>query len=64
MAWIAGRVVGVEGVEARCLREKRARKRCARGADSVVRVLRRERTVGSSAESARLSVLSFKSLHI
>ena len=48
MAWIAGRVEGEEGgEEARCLREKRARKRCARGVDSVVRVLRRERIVGS-----------------
>lgn len=44
MAWIAGR----EDWQARCLREKRARKRSARGEDSLVRVLRRARTVGSS----------------
>jgi len=44
MAWMAGR----EAWQARCLREKRARKRRARGEDSLVRVLRRARTVGSS----------------
>lgn len=33
--------------EARCLREKRARKRRARGVDSEVRVLRSVRMVGS-----------------
>lgn len=43
MAWIAGR----EDWQARCLREKRARKRSARGEDSLVRVLRRARTVRS-----------------
>jgi hypothetical protein len=32
---------------ARCLREKRARKRAARGEDSEVTMLRRARTVGS-----------------
>jgi hypothetical protein len=32
---------------ARCLREKRARKRAARGEVSVVRIVRRARTVGS-----------------
>lgn len=35
--------------QARCFREKRARKRVARGVDSLVRVLRRVRVVGSSA---------------
>lgn len=44
MAWMAGR----EDWQARCLREKRARKRRARGSDSLVRVLRRVRIVGSS----------------
>ncbi len=44
MALIAGR----EPWHPRCLREKRARKRRARGEDSVVRVLRRARRVGSS----------------
>jgi hypothetical protein len=32
---------------ARCLSEKRARKRAARGEDSDVRIVRRARTVGS-----------------
>lgn len=42
MADMAGSVRGVGGfVDARCLREKRARKRLARGSDSVVSVLRR-----------------------
>jgi len=45
MAWIAGR----EDWQARCLREKRARNRRARGSDSLVRVLRRVRIVESSA---------------
>lgn len=36
--------------EARCLREKRARKRRARGVDSDVRVLRSVRIVGSVGE--------------
>ena len=44
MAWIAGR----EDWQARCLREKRARKRRARGSDSLVKVLRRVRIVKSS----------------
>ena len=44
MAWMAGR----EAWQARCLRENRARKRRARGEDSLVRVLRRVRTIGSS----------------
>jgi hypothetical protein len=48
MAWMAGRQ-GRDGLQARCLREKRARKRRARGEDSLVRVLRRVRTVGSSS---------------
>jgi hypothetical protein len=45
---MAGRQ-GRDGLQARCLREKRARKRRARGEDSLVRVLRRVRTVGSSS---------------
>lgn len=48
MAWMAGRH-GRDGLQARCLREKRARKRRARGEDSLVRVLRRVRTVRSSS---------------
>ena len=43
MAWIAG----IEPWPARCLREKRARKRRARGSHSEVRVLRRARIVAS-----------------
>ena len=51
MAWIAGMVCGV-GVcrQAMCLREKRARKRWARGTDSEIRALRRTRMVVSSEE--------------
>ena len=45
MAWMAG----MDDWQARCLREKSARKRRARGSVSVVRVLRRERMVGSIA---------------
>lgn len=41
--WVVG-----GGSVARCFREKRARKRCASGVVSVVRVLRRARTVGSA----------------
>ena len=41
MAWMAGR----DAWQARCLREKSARNRRARGEDSLVRVLRRVRTV-------------------
>lgn len=49
MAWIAGSVLSVGGCrQARCLREKRARNRRARGSDSEVRVLRRARMVGST----------------
>lgn len=48
MAWMAGRQ-GRDGMQARCLREKRARKRRARGEDSLVRVLRRVRMVWSSS---------------
>lgn len=44
MAWMAGR----EDWQAKCLREKRARKRRARGSDSLLRVLRRVRIVESS----------------
>jgi hypothetical protein len=40
-------MAGREDWQARCLREKRARKRRARGSDSDVRVLRRATTVGS-----------------
>jgi len=47
MAEMAGMHDGLSGWQARCLREKRARKRFARGSDSVVRVLRSERRVGS-----------------
>lgn len=43
MAWMAGR----EDWQAKCLREKSARKRRARGSDSLVRVLRRMVIVGS-----------------
>lgn len=43
IAWMAGR----EDWQARCLREKRARKRRARGSDSEVSVLRREMIAGS-----------------
>ncbi len=42
------RIAGIEAWHARCLREKSARKRRARGEDSVIRVLRRARMVGSS----------------
>ena len=50
MAWIAGRglLLVLAGRQARCLRENRARKRRARGSDSLVRVLRRVRMVVSS----------------
>lgn len=57
IAWMAGR----EDWQAICLREKRARKRRARGSDSEVKVLRRVMIVGSSvgghdvAEGAILS---------
>jgi len=43
MAWMAG----TEDWHARCLREKRARNRRARGSFSEQRVLRRARMVGS-----------------
>lgn len=43
MAWMAGS----EDWHAKCLREKSARKRRARGSDSEQRVLRRARIVGS-----------------
>lgn len=62
MAWMAGR----EDWQARCLREKRARKRRASGSDSLVRVLRRVRIVGSStgggdvAEGAILLLFLFR----
>lgn len=46
IAWIAWSASG-PGWQARCLREKSARKRRASGADSVVRILRRVRIVGS-----------------
>jgi len=45
MAEIAGMHDGVSGWQARCFSEKRARKRLARGSDSVVRVLRSEMRV-------------------
>jgi hypothetical protein len=49
MARIAGRVCGVGGEQAaRCLREKRARKRGARGVVSEERVVERRVMVGSS----------------
>lgn len=48
MARIAGRREG-DGEQARCFREKRARKRRARGSDSEQRVLRREVMVLSSS---------------
>lgn len=51
MAWIAGR----EDWQARCLREKRARKRSAMGEDSLVRVLRRARTVGPSVDGGEVA---------
>ena len=41
-------MAGRDAWQARCLREKSARNRSARGEDSLVRVLRRARTVGSS----------------
>ena len=41
-------IAGREDWQARCLREKRARNRRAKGSDSEVRVLRRERMAGSS----------------
>jgi hypothetical protein len=41
-------IAGMEDWHARCLREKRARNRRARGSDSEVRVLRRVRMVGST----------------
>ena len=47
MAEMAGMHDGLSGWHARCLRENRARKRFASGSDSVVRVLRRERRIGS-----------------
>lgn len=40
-------MAGREDWQARCLREKRARKRRARGSDSETSVLRRDRIVGS-----------------
>lgn len=46
MAWIAG----MEDWQARCLREKSARKRRARDSDSEVRVFRRARMVASGEE--------------
>lgn len=47
MASIAGMVEAFGGVaEARCLREKRERKRLAKGTDSDVRSVRRRATVG------------------
>lgn len=42
-------MAGREDWQARCLREKRARKRRARGSDSEVRVFRRAVIVGSEA---------------
>lgn len=52
MASIAGMVCEVGGdVEARCLREKRARKRAASGEDSDVKILRSVRMVESTADS-------------
>lgn len=51
MASIAGMVWGVGGFwAARCLREKRARKRLARGTVSEQRSLRRARTIASGWE--------------
>lgn len=46
-----GMFEGEDGVHARCLREKRARKRRARGLSSEQRVLRRAATVVSTVSS-------------
>ena len=51
IAWMAGRVCAVGGSrQARCLREKRARKRRARGTDSEVNALRSASIVVSSVK--------------
>lgn len=46
-------VCGEDGWQARCLSEKRARKRRARGTPSLQRALRRERIIESSEMIAK-----------